>query len=73
MPSILPVEVAGLSSVEKLQLVEDIWDALVVSGVDFPLSTDQKKILRAERKAIRANPAEGSSWPEVKVRILSGK
>ena len=73
MPTALPAGVAEMSPAEKLQLVEDLWDALATNGADLPLTPVQRKVLRAERRAIRRNPAEGSTWPEVKARLLRGK
>jgi putative addiction module component (TIGR02574 family) len=73
MPTSLPSGVAALSPSEKLQLVEDLWDELAESGVELPLTAGQRKLLRTERKAIRKNPGEGSTWPEARARILGEK
>jgi len=60
-----------LSSPEKLQLVEDLWDDLAATPSEVPVHDWQKKEL-ARRKANLANhPASAVSWEEVKARIRS--
>ena len=68
-PAIQPV-IASLTPAEKLQLVGELWDQLASSGLELTLTPAQQAELRAEREAIRRNPREGSSWTEVRSRIL---
>jgi putative addiction module component (TIGR02574 family) len=67
-PTLQPV-IANLSPAEKLQLVGELWDQLAASDLAFALTPAQQAELRAERDAIRGNPQDGSSWPEVKARL----
>ena len=68
-PAIQPV-IDRLTPAEKLQLVGELWDQLAGSGVELALTPPQQGELQAEREAIRRNPREGSSWTEVRSRIL---
>ena len=54
---------AALSTAEKLQLVEDLWDDIAASEpVPFP---DWQKAELARRKAaFEADPNSGRSWEE---------
>lgn len=71
-PALAPA-LAQLSPAEKLLLVEELWDQLTQSGLEFPLSAAQRAELQAERDAIRRNPRDGSTWSDAKKRILSQK
>ena len=58
-----------LSFSEKLLLVEDLWDELASQPNGIPLSTSVKAELDRRYADYLANPAEGSSWDEVKRRL----
>lgn len=58
-----------LSFSEKLLLVEDLWDELASQPNGIPLSTSVKAELDQRYADYLANPAEGSSWEEVKQRL----
>ena len=61
-----------LSIVERLQLVEDLWDSIAQEAdVDTLPLTDPEKALLDERLAQHErDPGRGSTWQEVKARIL---
>lgn len=68
-------EFRHLSIAERLQLVEDLWDSIAqdANAETLPL-TDAEKALLDERLAdLERNPEAGSSWEEVKARILKGE
>ncbi|MDP2111633.1 MAG: addiction module protein [Thiobacillus sp.] len=50
---------------EKMQLVEDLWDAIAEEAAQRPLSPAQKKLLDARMKAHQANPNRGRPAEEV--------
>jgi len=58
-----------LSSSEKLQLVEDLWDDLAASPSDVPLYDWQKKELEQRKLRLMKNPESGISWNELKRRV----
>jgi putative addiction module component (TIGR02574 family) len=67
-----PVEnIKKLSVAERILIVEDIWDSIISSHEDFPISDEQKKELDLRLEAYYKNPNEGKSWEEVKKNIQS--
>jgi putative addiction module component (TIGR02574 family) len=67
-PSI--ADVLELSPAERILLVEEIWDTLASDPESVPLTDAQKRELDARLEAYYADPKAGSSWDEVKARIL---
>ena len=62
-----------LSTAEKLLLVEEIWDEITQHPDDLPVPSWHKAELDRRYHAYQQNPQEGSSWPEVKARLLGRK
>ena len=69
MTAALSAEIRRLTPAEKLQLVEELWDDLAASEDHLPIPAWHEQILGEDQALYRANPAEGSSWDEVKARI----
>ncbi|HMQ79653.1 MAG TPA: addiction module protein [Ignavibacteria bacterium] len=65
-------EVLKLPDAEKLELIGDLWDSLSNPN-DIPLTDEQKEELDRRLEAHYKNPESGSSWDEVKARILGSK
>lgn len=69
-------EILKLSIPERILLVEAIWDSIAGEGDkknSYQLSEDQIKVLEDELKEYAKRPEEGSSWEDVKKRILGKK
>ncbi len=60
-----------LSSSEKLQLVEDLWDDLAATPDAVPVHDWQKQELARRKANILMNPESGLAWEEVKRRVRS--
>ena len=60
-----------LSVAERILIVEDIWDSIISSEENFPITDEQKKELDLRLEAYYKNPKEGKSWKEVKDNIKS--
>ena len=60
----LPIE-------ERLEIAEAIWESLESTPDQPPLSDWQRRILDDRIAEDDADPDAGSSWDEVKQRILS--
>ena len=60
-----------LSIAERILIVEDIWDSIISSEEDFPITDVQKIELDSRLEAYYKNPKEGKSWEEVKDNIKS--
>lgn len=69
MHAALSVEINRLTTAEKLQLVEELWNQLSATEDGLPLPDWHEKILAEDQADYSRNPQQGSSWPEVKARI----
>jgi len=69
----LQQELSQLTAAEKLLLVEDIWDEIAKeAGIQhLPLPDSQRIELDRRYADFLTNPEEGSSWEDVKRRLLS--
>ncbi len=61
--------VFDLTSLEKLQLVEELWDDLAAIPSEVPLYEWQKEELGCRKADFMKNPASGLSWAEVKQKV----
>ncbi|HUE72596.1 MAG TPA: addiction module protein [Pirellulaceae bacterium] len=68
----LPPEIRELPVAQRLDLVERIWDSIVEDG-DFTLSDAQQTELDRRLAARAAAPNRGSSWDDVKARLLGDR
>jgi len=73
MHSSLAAEISRLSSAEKLQLVVELWDQLAASEDNLPIPAWHEQALAEDEAGYRANPAEGSSWSDVKNALLANR
>jgi putative addiction module component (TIGR02574 family) len=70
MNATLATEIRRLTTVEKLQLVEELWDEIAASEDSLPVPDWHRDALAEDQARYQANPTEGSPWPEVKARLL---
>jgi len=66
----LTEEIKKLSNPEKWLLFNDLWDELCQNPDNIEISEEQKRILDERYQEFLKNPKEGSSWDEVKSKIL---
>ena len=65
----LAEDLKKLSKSEKILLINDLWDDIVDTEDDFPLSQDTKELLDRRYAAFQANPNEGLPWAEFRKKI----
>ena len=70
MNAALNAEIGRLTPAEKLQLVEALWTDLATNPEQIPIPDWHARLLDEDQAAYRANPPQGSTWSEVKARIL---
>ncbi|MBS2035159.1 addiction module protein [bacterium] len=63
------MSVFDLSSAEKLQLVEDLWDDLASDPSQVPVHDWQREELDRRRARLESSPDIGLSWEEVQARV----
>ncbi|QIR39738.1 addiction module protein [Tolypothrix sp. PCC 7910] len=66
---LLKVEISELSVAERIQLAEDLWDSILEQQEQLTLSEAQQQELDRRLESYQKNPANGSSWEEVKKRL----
>ena len=70
MKTLAATDTLDLSIPERIQLVEDIWDTIVVEADSVELTEEEKKIIDGRLKAYHQNPDLGSPWKDVFKRIV---
>jgi putative addiction module component (TIGR02574 family) len=66
-------ELRTLSASEKLTLVAELWEDLASKPEDIPITPEQIAEVDRRLEEYRQNPSLGSSWEDVKARILGQK
>ena len=64
-------EIFQLSFEEKFQLAQELWEDIAADPENIPIPEWQLEELARRVAKYRDNPTAGSSWEEVKERILS--
>ena len=64
-------ELLELPISERLRLVEALWDSLAEEPGGVPLTEAEREELDRRWVEYAKNPTAGSSWSEVKARILA--
>ena len=68
--NVIPAEILQLPVSQRVILVEQIWDSVVEDEAQFELTAAQKAELDRRLANHSKDPTRGSSWREVKERIL---
>jgi putative addiction module component (TIGR02574 family) len=63
-------ELRKLSASDKLTLATELWNDLASNPEDIPITPEQIAEVDRRLEEYRKNPDLGSSWEEVKARIL---
>jgi putative addiction module component (TIGR02574 family) len=69
MNKITTANLLELSVSERIQLVEDLWDSIIVVPESVQLTEAQKQELDRRLDAYHKNPDAGSPWEVVRERI----
>lgn len=64
-------EIAEMPIQQRIQLVEDIWNSIAAKPEAVPVPEWHKQELEKRLQAYHSNPDEGSTWSEVKQRVVS--
>ena len=71
MKSLLPNSIQELSIAERLQLVQDIWDSIVLSPDVVSITDKQKQELDDRLELYNQAPDTGKSWEEIKKSLIT--
>ncbi len=70
MNKILSEQISSLTIPEKLELISDVWDSIIIDDAQVPLTESQKQELDRRLASYQNIENQGSSWEEVKQRII---
>lgn len=73
MPAVSLAKITQLSTTERIQLVEDIWDTIAASPEGVGLSEAHTQELDRRLAAYQQNPHTGTSWQEVQQKVRGQK
>ena len=71
MGSVSLSEVFHLPAVDRIRVVQALWDSIARDPDQIPLGDAQRALLDEYYADYLADPDIGSPWPEVKARLLS--
>lgn len=72
VPSLQSLGIDQLTNEEKLRLIGEIWDS-ITPPQQLEIPEWHRVILEQRLAEMKDNPEEGSSWEEVKARLLEGR
>lgn len=58
-----------LSAEERIDYVQRLWDKVAADPEQVPVPEWHRAVLQERLEDYRANPDEGSEWPEVRERL----
>lgn len=67
------MKVQDLSLSERVLLAQQLWDSVFLEQNSIPVTSEQNSILDARLATFEVDGDMGSSWQQVKKRILDGK
>ena len=69
----IPKEILQLSTPEKLQLVEELWNDIALHPDEISLSPEQEAELDRRLELHQKKPEVGIPWEEVKSKLHLGR
>ncbi len=71
MATIEIAELLKLPAEERMAIAQTLWESVVASGVDYPISKEERHQLEARLEAYDEDPDSGAPWSEVFERLTS--
>lgn len=65
------MDIQSLTISERIILAETLWDSVIAENVEIDLTGSQFEELNCRLAAFEVDQDIGSSWSDVKARILS--
>jgi len=69
MQSLLSVELTQISTAERIQLAEDLWDSILLTPEALAITEPQKQELDHRLEQYRENHDTDASWQNVRERL----
>jgi putative addiction module component (TIGR02574 family) len=70
-PTFQALGIERLSVVERIALVQEIWDSIAAEAEQSPLTESQKQEVDRRLAAHRANPQTAIPWEQVEAEALA--
>jgi putative addiction module component (TIGR02574 family) len=64
------IDIAGLTTEQRLELIEEIWDSLIVTPDSVPVTPAQRQELERRLDDLDRDGPVGIPWEEVLRKIL---
>lgn len=64
-------DVLALSLPERIRYAQALWDSISQVPGDVPITPSEREIIARRLEAYYRDPEAGSSWAEVKARVLA--
>ena len=64
-------EILDLPTVERVEIVQEIWESILARPESLPLTVAQSEELERRWKDFQDNPDEGELWDDVKKSLLN--
>lgn len=65
-------ELLRLSAADRIRVAQDLWDSVVDSTAQAPISEQERELLDQRLAAYQANPQQGDDWQTVRDRVRKG-
>ncbi|MGI8978657.1 MAG: addiction module protein [Pirellulaceae bacterium] len=62
-------EIRKLTTAQRLQLLDEIWDSLLEESHEFPLTSELREELDRRLEDCERNPNDCEPWEEVRKRL----
>ncbi len=69
MENLLPDNILKLSISERIELVQDIWDSILINSEEVTVSESQKKELARRLKLYEQNYEQLAKWDDFKQKF----
>ena len=64
-------EILDLPTVERVEIVQEIWESILTRPESLPLTVAQSEELERRWKDFQDNPDDGEPWDDVKKSLLN--
>lgn len=64
-------EILDLPALERVEIVQEIWESIAARPESVPLTAAQKEELERRWQDFQDNPDEGEPWDDVKKSLLN--
>jgi putative addiction module component (TIGR02574 family) len=64
-------EILDLPTVERVEIVQEIWESIVARPESVPVTAAQREELERRWKDLQDNPDDGEPWDDVKKSLLN--